>query len=28
MTVVEDLLLLWMVEEAEDWVNRIRILPL
>jgi Domain of unknown function (DUF5615) len=26
--VVEDLLLLWMVDEAEDWVNRIRILPL
>lgn len=28
MTVVEDLLLLWMAEEAEDWINRIRILPL
>jgi hypothetical protein len=28
MTVVEDLLLLWMVDEAEDWINRIRILPL
>jgi len=28
MTVVEDLLLLWMVEGAEDCVNRIRILPL
>jgi len=26
--VVEDLLLLWMVDDAEDWVNRIRILPL
>lgn len=26
--VVDDLLLLWMVDEAEDWVNRIRILPL
>lgn len=25
--VVDDLLLLWMVDEAEDWVNRIRILP-
>ncbi len=26
--VVEDLLLLWVVDEAEDWVDRIRILPL
>jgi hypothetical protein len=26
--VVDDLLLLWMVDDAEDWVNRIRILPL
>lgn len=26
--VVDDLLLLWMVDEAGDWVNRIRILPL
>jgi hypothetical protein len=26
--VVDDLLLIWMVNEAEDWVNRIRILPL
>jgi hypothetical protein len=26
-TIVEDLLLIWMVDEAEDWVNRIRILP-
>jgi hypothetical protein len=26
--VVDDLLLLWMVDVAEDWVNRIRILPL
>lgn len=25
--IVEDLLLIWMVDEAEDWVNRIRILP-
>ena len=28
MTVVEDLLLIWMVDEAQDWVNRIRVLPL
>ena len=28
LTVVEDLLLLWLVDEAEDWVNRIRVLPL
>ncbi len=26
--VVDDLLLIWLVDEAADWVNRIRILPL
>ncbi|MCI0524148.1 MAG: DUF5615 family PIN-like protein [Acidobacteria bacterium] len=26
--VIDDLLLIWMVNEAEEWVNRIRILPL
>jgi len=26
--VVDDLLLIWMVNEAEEWVNRIRVLPL
>ena len=26
--VVDDLLLLWMVDEAADWIDRIRILPL
>ncbi len=26
--VADDLLLIWMVNEAEEWVNRIRILPL
>lgn len=27
-TVVEDLLLIWFASEAEEWVNRIRFLPL
>jgi precorrin-6B methylase 1 len=26
--VVEDLLLLWMTDEADDWINRICIMPL
>jgi len=26
--VIDDLLLIWMANEAEEWVNRIRILPL
>ena len=25
--IVDDLILIWMVDEAEDWVNRIRVLP-
>ena len=27
-TVADDLLLIWLVDEAADWMNRIRILPL
>jgi hypothetical protein len=26
--IVDDLLLLWLVDAAEDWINRIRVLPL
>ena len=26
--VVEDLLLIWMASEAEEWINRIQVLPL
>ncbi|MGE0129920.1 MAG: DUF5615 family PIN-like protein [Blastocatellales bacterium] len=26
--IVDDLLLIWMINDAEEWVNRIRILPL
>lgn len=26
--VVEDLVLIWMASEAEEWINRIRALPL
>jgi hypothetical protein len=25
---VEDLLLIWTVSEAEEWINRIQVLPL
>ena len=25
---VEDLLLIWLVSEAEEWINRIQVLPL
>lgn len=27
-SVVEDLLLIWLASEAEEWVNRIRFLPI
>lgn len=27
-TAADDLLLIWLVDEAQDWINRIRILPL
>jgi len=26
--ITEDLLLIWLVDDAQDWINRIRILPL
>jgi len=26
--VADDLLLIWLVDDAQDWINRIRILPL
>jgi hypothetical protein len=28
LAVVEDLLLIWTASEAEEWINRIQVLPL